>query len=121
MSAAALLAREPSPTDADIDAAMSGNLCRCGTYQRIREAIKRAAAPDAEGRPDDDDPRRRTPRRRDFLQAVAALSGGGLLGFRLAGGPMPLGRRRTRRRSAAGDFAPNAFIRIGTDNTSPSS
>jgi isoquinoline 1-oxidoreductase alpha subunit len=44
MSAAALLARAPNPTDADIDAAMSGNICRCGTYVRIRAAIKQAAA-----------------------------------------------------------------------------
>jgi aerobic-type carbon monoxide dehydrogenase small subunit (CoxS/CutS family) len=43
MSAAALLAKNPSPSDADIDAAMSGNICRCGTYQRIRRAIHRAA------------------------------------------------------------------------------
>jgi len=43
MSAAALLAKNPKPSDADIDAAMSGNLCRCGTYQRIRAAIHRAA------------------------------------------------------------------------------
>ena len=43
MCAAALLAKTPKPTDADIDAAMSGNLCRCGTYQRIRRAIHRAA------------------------------------------------------------------------------
>jgi len=43
MSAAALLAKNPKPTDADIDAAMSGNVCRCGTYQRIRRAIHRAA------------------------------------------------------------------------------
>jgi isoquinoline 1-oxidoreductase subunit alpha len=43
MSAAALLAKKPKPTDADIDEAMSGNLCRCGTYQRIRAAIHRAA------------------------------------------------------------------------------
>jgi isoquinoline 1-oxidoreductase alpha subunit len=43
MSAAALLARTPKPTDADIDAAMAGNLCRCGTYQRIRAAIHSAA------------------------------------------------------------------------------
>src|SRR5213594_3922744 len=43
MSAAALLARNPKPTDAEIDAAMSGNICRCGTYQRIRRAIHRAA------------------------------------------------------------------------------
>jgi isoquinoline 1-oxidoreductase alpha subunit len=43
MSAAALLARKPTPTDSDIDDAMRGNLCRCGTYQVIREAIHRAA------------------------------------------------------------------------------
>jgi isoquinoline 1-oxidoreductase subunit alpha len=43
MSAAALLATNPKPTDADIDTAMSGNLCRCGTYLRIREGIHRAA------------------------------------------------------------------------------
>jgi|TARA_B110000495_G_scaffold190931_1_gene193556 isoquinoline 1-oxidoreductase alpha subunit len=43
MSAAALLERNPKPTDDDIDAAMSGNLCRCGTYQRIRKAIHSAA------------------------------------------------------------------------------
>jgi isoquinoline 1-oxidoreductase alpha subunit len=43
MSATALLASNPNPTDADIDAAMAGNLCRCGTYPRIRAAIKQAA------------------------------------------------------------------------------
>ena len=43
MSAAALLASTPHPDDADIDAAMAGNICRCGTYVRIRDAIKRAA------------------------------------------------------------------------------
>ena len=43
MSAAALLASNPRPSDADIDAAMSGNICRCGTYQRVRAAIHRAA------------------------------------------------------------------------------
>jgi isoquinoline 1-oxidoreductase alpha subunit len=43
MSASALLARNASPTDADIDAAMAGNICRCGTYGRVRAAIKRAA------------------------------------------------------------------------------
>ncbi|HST01192.1 MAG TPA: (2Fe-2S)-binding protein [Usitatibacter sp.] len=44
MSAIALLQKNKSPSDADIDAAMSGNICRCGTYQRIREAIHTAAA-----------------------------------------------------------------------------
>ncbi|MDB5365801.1 MAG: Isoquinoline 1oxidoreductase alpha subunit [Rhodospirillales bacterium] len=44
MAAAALLAATPHPDDADIDAAMAGNICRCGTYVRIRDAIKRAAA-----------------------------------------------------------------------------
>jgi isoquinoline 1-oxidoreductase alpha subunit len=44
MSAAALLAHNPQPTDAEIDVAMAGNVCRCGTYQRIRAAIHRAAA-----------------------------------------------------------------------------
>jgi isoquinoline 1-oxidoreductase alpha subunit len=43
MSAAALLAENPKPTDADIDAALSGNICRCGAYQRIRAAVHRAA------------------------------------------------------------------------------
>jgi len=43
MQAAALLSNKPNPSDADIDEAMSGNICRCGTYQRIREAIHRAS------------------------------------------------------------------------------
>ena len=44
MSAVALLSKKPKPTDADIDDAMNGNICRCGTYQRIRKAIHRAAS-----------------------------------------------------------------------------
>jgi aerobic-type carbon monoxide dehydrogenase small subunit (CoxS/CutS family) len=44
MAAAALLARKPHPSDSDIDAAMNGNLCRCGTYLRIRQAIHKAAS-----------------------------------------------------------------------------
>ncbi len=43
MSAAALLERSPDPSDEEIDAAMAGNICRCGTYQRVRAAIHRAA------------------------------------------------------------------------------
>jgi isoquinoline 1-oxidoreductase alpha subunit len=49
MSAAALLAANPAPTDADIDAALSGNICRCGTYPRIRKAVHRAAELAREG------------------------------------------------------------------------
>ncbi len=49
MSAAALLAKSPKPTDAEIDSAMSGNLCRCATYLRIRQAIHRAADIKADG------------------------------------------------------------------------
>lgn len=51
MSASALLAQNPKPTDTDIDAAMSGNLCRCGTYQRIRAAIHRAAELSTDAKP----------------------------------------------------------------------
>ena len=51
MSAAALLARDPKPSDADIDGAMNGNLCRCATYHRIRQAIHRAAELKAEPAP----------------------------------------------------------------------
>ena len=50
MSASALLAAKPAPTDSDIDAAMSGNICRCGTYLRIREGIKQAANGSASGK-----------------------------------------------------------------------
>jgi isoquinoline 1-oxidoreductase alpha subunit len=50
MAAAALLERTPHPTDAEIDTAMSGNLCRCGTYPRIREAIHHAAGAAARGK-----------------------------------------------------------------------
>jgi isoquinoline 1-oxidoreductase alpha subunit len=49
MSASALLASNPHPTDSDIDDAMSGNICRCGTYVRIREAIKLAAQTNKKG------------------------------------------------------------------------
>jgi isoquinoline 1-oxidoreductase alpha subunit len=49
MNAAAFLARTPNPSAADIDAAMAGNLCRCGTYQRIRQAIQRAAKERTDG------------------------------------------------------------------------
>jgi isoquinoline 1-oxidoreductase alpha subunit len=51
MSAAALLKKKPNPSDADIDEAMAGNICRCGTYQRIRRAVRRAAELAAPGGP----------------------------------------------------------------------
>jgi len=51
MQAAAMLKQKPRPTDADINSAMKGNICRCGTYQRIREAIKTAANKTAASRP----------------------------------------------------------------------
>jgi aerobic-type carbon monoxide dehydrogenase small subunit (CoxS/CutS family) len=50
MSASALLAKNSKPSDADIDAAMNGNVCRCGTYLRIRQAVHRAAAIAASGK-----------------------------------------------------------------------
>ena len=56
MQAAALLKQKPRPTDADIDSAMKGNICRCGTYQRIREAIKSAANKPAASRPSPNKP-----------------------------------------------------------------
>jgi len=52
MSASALLANNPNPSDADIDGAMAGNICRCGTYPRIRAAIKQAAGVSVADTPD---------------------------------------------------------------------
>jgi isoquinoline 1-oxidoreductase alpha subunit len=51
MAAAALLAENPHPSDAEIDRALAGNICRCGTYQRIREAVRSAAARSGRARP----------------------------------------------------------------------
>jgi aerobic-type carbon monoxide dehydrogenase small subunit (CoxS/CutS family) len=53
MSAVALLEANPSPSDADIDAAMRGNICRCGVYPRIRRGIKRAAVANRESAADE--------------------------------------------------------------------
>jgi isoquinoline 1-oxidoreductase beta subunit len=91
MSAAALLVAKPKPTDADIDAGMSHNICRCGTYQRIRQAIRRASE----------------------MAALGAESGSG--GAVVAAPPS---RRTFESETAAqlGDAAPlTPFIRIGTD------
>ena len=76
MSAAALLQRTPHPTDAEIDAAMSGNLCRCGTYTRIRQAIHQAAQA-ARSQANSKGGILMRMNRRSFLQ-FTALAGGGL-------------------------------------------
>ena len=106
MSAAALLAATPHPDDADIDAAMAGNICRCGTYVRIREAIKKAAGCIMRNRSD------------RFLDAghIAARPAAAAAAADCCSAFMcPSPRRRLRTPPTAGDdgpFAPNAFIRI---------
>ena len=103
--------RRRNPADADIDAAMAGNICRCGTYVRIRAAIKEAAALSWIGAPRMiSAPSTAVLTRRMALKVTAA-----------AGGALILGSRRIPRRGGAfaaetaGDFAPNAFIRISRD------
>ena len=109
MSAAALLASHPHPDDADIDAAMAGNICRCGTYVRIRPRSNRPL---------------RTPDRRSPRWSCAMTPGvsrrvlltGGLAGGFRARFHLPLRARATSRCSRltirAGSLRPNAFIRI---------
>ncbi len=120
MSASALLASNPHPTDSDIDDAMSGNICRCGTYVRIREAIKHAAQSDRAGRLtmilDHIASRRRAPdpgsanslSRRRLLQVGAAAGGGLMLSL-----SVPFGNGEAE--AAGRRFVPNAFIRIDGD------
>jgi aerobic-type carbon monoxide dehydrogenase small subunit (CoxS/CutS family) len=72
MSAAALLAQKAHPSDAEIDEAMSGNICRCGTYQRIRKAVHRAAAMKSGGKP----PGKTHPPERKSAAAHGAEGGG---------------------------------------------
>ena len=127
VSASALLASNPNPSDADIDDAMAGNICRCGTYIRIREAIKQAATVhrhhmdrEAEHVPRSyrflllssgatEALRERNLSRRKFLAAGAAAGGGLLLSVALPARPV------TPEAADIGTFAPNAFVRIGRD------
>ncbi len=98
MSAAALLKTNPHPTDAEIDAAMSGNLCRCGTYPRIRKAIHLAAELLAAAGEMTDIANRG---RRDFLTAGVSVGGGLLLALTLPG--FGLARERSCRRAKPRD------------------
>ena len=122
MSASALLASNPHPTDADIDNAMSGNICRCGTYVRIRERSSERRNPtDREADHDLRSHRARTRqirpavgiRERNFparLSATGAAAGGGLmLSLRL---PFAGGEAEA---DGADPFMPNAFVRIDRD------
>ena len=106
MSAAALLQRTPHPTDAEIDSAMSGNLCRCGTYTRIRQAIHEAAEAGAAARSQVKEGHPMRMNRRSFLQLTA-----------LAGGGLALDFYRSPLAAAQGpgtppDLTPQAFIHI---------
>ena len=126
MSAVALLAKKPNPTDADIDTAMAGNICRCGTYVRIRKAIHDAAGNARQARDVVCRTRRAVGRhqglgepimraqmdRRSFLHVSAAAGGGLLLGFYL---PKTLGAQGGQAPPPPPPLVPNAFIRIGTD------
>ena len=95
MAVAALLKQKPNPTDAEIDAAIT-NICRCGTYQRVRAAIH-AAANAMTGLPMDIamSAARRIDRR-TFLVSVAAAGGALALGFEVPFGPRPRAARRRR-------------------------
>ena len=124
MSAAALLATTPKPTDADIDRAMNGNLCRCGTYLRIRQAIhQRGRDADAPAQTASAAAAaiRRTPwqpasslNRRSFLR-VSALAGGGMLVASYFDAGRDLRARASRRDRRHRRSLPNAFIKIAPD------
>ena len=113
MSAAALLQPILAPSDADIDAALAGNICRCGTYSRIRKAIHRAAE-FLRGEANE----RREPvsrglnvGRRVFLQRAAWLGGGLVLAMALPA------LRRARAAAQVSSSQMNAWLRIGTDDS----
>ncbi len=109
MSAAALLANNPQPDDSDIDAAMAGNICRCGTYVRIRAAIKNAAGEVIGGGHERSQENPRTPfRAAAFSEPAWPADSCSPSGFR-SGQRTSSSKHPTAR---AGQFAPNAFIRI---------
>src|SRR3984893_12519437 len=110
MSAAALLAATPNPDDSDIDAAMAGNICRCGTYVRIRAAIKQAASE----RQAEECSMAVAEKISDGLSRrvlmTGGLAGGFLLAFHL---PLRAANEPTQPPDdTSGKVAPNAFIRI---------
>src|SRR5712664_2370620 len=103
MSAVALLSKKPKPTDADIDDAMSGNICRCGTYQRIRKAIHRAASMAAAP----------IVNRRDFLKKSAASGTALVIGFYL---PAVAHAQETQPQEKKPPNPLNAWVRITPEN-----
>ena len=120
MAAAALLAQTPRPTDADIDRTMNGNLCRCGTYLRIRQAIQQAAA--GARAPTQTAARRAQVNRsgamateitrRGFIKVSALAGGGAILALQLE--PIELLGQDL---FGGGAFVTTAFIRINPDGT----
>ena len=109
MAAAALLAKNRAPSDADIDAAI-GNICRCGTYPRVRAAIHAAAAERAGGA-----------RRRDVRRRALLLSGVGAAGALVVGWGLLPPRDRIGAVDALpvedGEVGLNGWIKIGADGT----
>ncbi len=112
MSAAALLAATPNPDDSDIDAAMAGNICRCGTYVRIRAAIKQAASQrQIVGARHDNGRSEFSSRVSRRALLTGGLAGGFLLAFHLPGARV-VNEPVQPPDETEGKFAPNAFIRI---------
>jgi len=106
MTAAALLAKTPNPSDEQITQAMNGNLCRCGTYERIRKAIRRLPAAALWRREVRDEPGRIRMNRREFVVAGVAAGAGLVVGFYLPHGT----------KSSQQVFSPNAYLRITPEN-----
>src|SRR4030095_6241159 len=113
MNAAALLARTPKPSDADIDSAMTGNICRCGTYVRIREAIHLAANGGREGEEGAMKNLKKLDRR-SFIN-FTALAGGGLM-VGVYAEPEIFSQQRGGA-AAPAPVNPNVYITVNPDNT----